>query len=205
MILWTIRHSKPYNPKDVCYGRLDFDVSETFPEESSSAIQAFLNTGAKPTRLFASPLLRCMRLAQKVSEATNLPIEKRDAILEINFGAWEGQKLTAVPRNEMHAWLHDLRGFRFPEGESFHDVDARVQEFLDTLDDNGEFLWVSHAGVIAALHHFACGLPDEAFVEGEFSYTMVSKFEFSRNAEGHFRGTVTKIHDGIKMPPLKFE
>ena len=112
MILWTIRHTKPYNPNDVCYGRLDFDVSPTFEEESDGAIKAFLATGAKPTRLFSSPLLRCLRLAEKASAATGLTIEKEDAIIELNFGSWEGQKLTAVPRSEMHAWMSDLRGYQ---------------------------------------------------------------------------------------------
>jgi alpha-ribazole phosphatase len=202
MILWTFRHTKPYNPNDVCYGQLDFDVSPTFPEESSSAIEDFLKSGAKPTRLYSSPLLRCLRLAEEVSKATGLAIEKVDALKEINFGTWEGQKLSAVPRAEMTGWMQDLRGFQFPQGESFYDVDKRVEAFLDTLPDNGEFLWVTHAGVIAALQHFACGVPDQDFVEGKFSYTMVSRFEFTRNAEGHYRGTFTKIHDGIQMPPL---
>ncbi|MCF0222410.1 MAG: histidine phosphatase family protein [Fibrobacter sp.] len=205
MILWTIRHSKPYNPNDVCYGRLDFDVSPTFPEESDGAIKALIEAGAKPTRLFTSPLLRCMRLAEKASEATGLPLEKRDEIIELNFGDWEGQKLTEVPREQMAAWVADLRGYRFPNGENFHDIDKRAQSLLDTLDDNGEFLWISHAGVIAALQHFACGLPDEVFVEGAFSYTMVTRFEFERDAEGHYRGTFIKIHDGIPMAPLKMK
>ena len=202
MILWTFRHTKPYNPNDVCYGQLDFDVSPTFPEESSSAIEDFLKSGAKPTRLYSSPLLRCLRLAEEVSKATGLAIEKVDPLKEINFGTWEGQKLTAVPRAEMTSWMQDLRGFQFPQGESFYDVDKRVEAFLDTLPDSGEFLWVTHAGVIAALQHFACGVPDQDFVEGKFSYTMVNRFEFARNAEGHYRGTFTKIHDGIQMPPL---
>ena len=135
MILWTFRHTKPYNPKDVCYGRLDFDVSPTFPEESRQAIEDYLKTGAKPTRLFSSPLLRCLRLAEAVSEATGLAIDKKDALMEINFGTWEGQKLTAVPRAEMAGWMQDLRGFKFPQGESFYDVDRRVEAFLDSLDE----------------------------------------------------------------------
>jgi alpha-ribazole phosphatase len=102
----------------------------------------------------------------------------------------------------MHAWMNDLRGFRFPGGENFYDVDRRVESFLDSLPDDGEFLFVTHAGVIAALQHFACGLPDEDFVEGKFSYTMVTRFDLQRNAEGHFRGTFEKIYDGIQMPPL---
>lgn len=205
MILWTIRHTKPYNPKDVCYGRLDFDVSPTFEEESDKAIKAFLATNAKPTRLFSSPLLRCTRLANKVSAQLQLPVEKEEAIIELNFGSWEGQKLTEVPRAEMHAWVSNLRGYRFPNGENFYDIDKRVGEFLDKLPDDGEFLCVTHAGVIAALQHSRCGLPDEVFAEGMFSYAMVTKFEFNRDSEGHFRGTYTKIHDGIPMPTLKME
>ena len=202
MILWTIRHTKPYNPNDVCYGRLDFDVSPTFESEAAGALDAFQKSWAKPTRLFSSPLLRAYRLAEKAAQATGLEIEKNDAIIEVNFGSWEGQKLSAVPREEMHAWMNDLRGYRFPGGENFYDVDRRVESFLDSLPDDGEFLFVTHAGVIAALQHFACGLPDQDFVEGKFSYTMVTRFNLQRNAEGHFRGTFEKIYDGIQMPPL---
>lgn len=203
MILWTIRHTKPYNPNDVCYGRLDFDVSPTFEEESEGALKALVAAQAKPTRLFSSPLLRCKRLAEKASEVVNLPIEFRDEIIEINFGSWEGRKMTEVPREEMLGWARDLRGYRFKDGENFYDIDKRVASLLDSLDDDSEFLWISHAGVIASLQHFACGLPDDQFVEGAFSYAMVTKFEFKRNADGHYRGTFTKIHDGIQMTPLK--
>lgn len=203
MILWTIRHTKPYNPNDVCYGRLDFDVSPTFEEESDGALKALVAANAKPTRLFSSPLLRCIRLAEKASAVVKLPIEKRDEIIEINFGSWEGKKLTEVPREEMAGWAANLRGYRFKDGENFYDIDRRVATLLDSLDDDGEFLWISHAGVIASLQHFACGLPDNQFVEGAFSYAMVTKFDFKRNAEGHFCGTFEKIHDGIQMAPLK--
>ena len=133
MILWTFRHTKPYNPKDVCYGQLDFDVSPSFQEESKLAIDAFLKTNAKPTKLYSSPLLRCLRLAEAVSKATGLAIEKKEALNEFNFGTWEGQKLTAVPKAEMAAWVQNLRGFRFPQGENFYDVDKRVSSFLDSL------------------------------------------------------------------------
>lgn len=202
MILWTIRHSKPFNPNDVCYGRMDFDVSPTFPEEASKSIAAFLKTGAKPSKLYSSPLLRCLRLAEKASEATGLSIEKENAIQEIHFGSWEGVKLSCVPAEEMEGWKKDLRGFRFPGGENFYDVDSRVSKFLDSFPEESEILWVTHAGVIASLQHFACGVPDNDFVEGKFSYTMVTRFDLTRNSEGHYRGTFEKIYDGLQMKPL---
>lgn len=202
MILWTIRHTKPYNPKDVCYGRLDFDVAESFPEESKGAIDAFVATGAKPSRLFSSPLIRCTKLADLAAAATGLPVEKEDAILEVNFGDWEGEKLTEVGRDQMVNWQKDLRGFKFPNGECFYDVDRRVQKFLDSLDDDGEYLWVTHAGVIASLMHFGCGVPNQQFVEGSFSYEMVTRFDWKRGEDGHFMGSFEKVYDGIQMKPL---
>jgi broad specificity phosphatase PhoE len=103
----------------------------------------------------------------------------------------------------MHAWISNLRGYRFPEGENFYDIDERAGKFLDSLPDEGEFLCITHAGVIAALQHSRCGLPDEVFAEGMYSYAMVTKFEFTRNEDGKFYGTFTKLHDGIPMPTLK--
>ena len=61
MILWTIRHTKPLNINQVCYGRTDFDVSPSFETEYPPALEA-LKT-AKINRLFSSPLLRCKSLA----------------------------------------------------------------------------------------------------------------------------------------------
>ena len=184
---------------------MDFDVSPTFEEESDKALKALTNKGAKPTRLFSSPLIRCVKFADKASQLLGLPVEKEPAIIELNFGSWEGQKLTAVPRSEMHAWTSDLRGYRFPNGENFYDIDKRAGSFIDTLPDDGEFLCITHAGVIASLQHSRCGLPDNIFVEGMFSYAMVTRFEFTRNSDGKYHGSFEKIHDGLQMPPLKME
>lgn len=201
MILWTLRHTKPFNPTGVCYGRLNFDVSPSFEEEAAPAISAILEN-AHPTRLFASPLLRCQRFAKKVSEAIQLPVETVDALQEVHFGSWENVKLTDVPKSEMSAWKNDLRGYRFPGGESFHDVEIRVQNFLKTLLGEKEVLCVTHAGVIGAIEHSVCGLSDEYFVEGEFPYAMLTRFEIEAATDGSLRGTFQKVYGGIPQMSL---
>lgn len=205
MILWTIRHTKPFNPKDICYGRLDLDVSPTFPSEYTPVIEALKNIGAKPEKIYSSPLQRSFKLAEKVGEFLSMPIEKANEIIEVNFGDWEGQKLTEVPREEMAAWKADLRGYKFKNGESFHEVDDRMDTLLhrnfEEFKDK-EVMWVSHAGIIASVMHRHCGVPDNDFIEGRFCYAIIMRFEFTEE-NGKLKCTkMEKVFDGLPMKPL---
>ena len=207
MILWTLRHTKPYNPKDVCYGRSDFDVAPSFTEEYPPAVQV-LRENCRAQRIYSSPLQRCRKLAEKVSEAIKLPVQYADALYELNFGTWENVRLDAVPKEEMRAWKADLRGYRFPEGESFHDMDVRVNQFLRQLLDEesssrseSEILFVTHAGVIASIEHSICGVPDSNFIEGAFPYAMITRFEIHLE-NGKPQGTFRTLYGGITQNSL---
>ena len=194
MILWTLRHTKPYNPNDVCYGQSDFDVSPSFEKEFPPAI-AVLREKCRAKSLYASPLKRCYKLAEKASEALGLPIKTEDALREIHYGSWENVKLSAAPKEEMAAWKNDLRGYRFPGGESFHDVDTRIGNFIRQIFD-------THAGVIGAIEHSVCGVPDSDFIEGEFPYAMVTRFEIHAKADGSLEGSFEKLYGGIEQASL---
>lgn len=204
MILWTIRHTKPLNINHVCYGRTDFDVSPSFEEEYPPALEA-LNS-AKINKLYSSPLLRCRRLAEKVSNHLNIPFEINESIIEVFFGDWENRRLIDLPREEMNAWKSNLRGYQFPgNGESFYDVDKRVSKAIVNSMDMGEIAWVTHAGVIASLQHTFCGVPDHEFVEGIFGYAMVTRFEFNADENGRIQGRFETLHEGIPQPPLAMD
>lgn len=202
MILWTIRHTKPHNPENVCYGRLDFDVSPSFPEEYPGVLKALEKNKVSPKLFFSSPLLRCAKLAEKVKEVVKINPCPVEDIAEVNFGDWEKQKLTDIPPAEMLAWKKNLRGYRFPNGESFHDVDKRVSKHLEyCLEQNKECLWVTHAGVIASLLHTYAGVPEEDFVEGKFAYATITRFEFKKE-DGVWKASYRHVYEGIPMPPL---
>lgn len=203
MILWTLRHTKPHNPTQVCYGRLDFDVAPSFPEEFPGALAALKIFGAKPVAFYSSPLLRCRRLAEKVSEALQLEPVYASEIQEVNFGSWEGVQLEKVPATEMASWRRDLRGYQFPGGESFYQVDKRVSSLLDRCFASGkETLWVTHAGVIASLMHTYSGVADGDFVEGRFPYALVTRFEFAKTG-GKLAAKFENVYGGISMQPLE--
>jgi alpha-ribazole phosphatase len=203
MILWTLRHTKPYNPTDVCYGQSDFDVSPTFDAEFPPALEV-LKKRCHAQSLYSSPLKRCKKLAEKASAALDLPLRTADPLREVHYGSWESVKLSAVPKEEMSAWKSDLRGYRFPGGESFRDVDVRIGKFIESLVDNGDedVLFVTHAGVIAAIEHSICGVPDSEFVEGEFPYAMVTRFDIQKGADGKLGGTFETLYGGIQQASL---
>ncbi len=202
MILWTLRHTKPYNPNDVCYGQSDFDVAASFESEFPPAIR-FLQENCHATKLYSSPLQRCYKLAEKASETLGLSIEKSDALKEMHFGDWENVKLSDVPKSQMAAWKADLRGYKFPNGESFHEVDKRIKEFIRSVyEEKAELLFVSHAGVIAAIEHSICGLPETDFVEASFPYAMVTRFEIQMDSNGHLSGSFETLYGGMQQPSL---
>ena len=203
MILWTIRHTKPHNPQNVCYGRLDFDVSPSFQDEFPPVLEALKQQKANPELFYTSPLLRCKRLAEKVSEVVGFSPTECANIAEVHFGDWENQLLTEIDRSQMNAWKNDLRGYRFPNGESFYDVDKRVSKHLEyCLEQNKECLWVTHAGVIASVLHTYAGVPDDDFVEGKFAYATMTRFDFQKK-NGMWQASFKHVYEGIPMPPLQ--
>ena len=84
MALHLIRHTRPRIAEGVCYGRLDLDVSDTFPVEAQQVQSKLENSYSN---VFVSPLRRCLKLA----EYLNLSFEVDHRIQEMNFGDWEGQ------------------------------------------------------------------------------------------------------------------
>jgi alpha-ribazole phosphatase len=179
MILWTLRHTTPDVPRGVCYGRSDFDVAPSFSQEYPPALSAL--DDCRASRVLSSPLLRCRRLAEKVAEHLHLPLEIAPALSEIHFGDWENKHFHEIPDADKAAWRANLRHYRFPGGESFHDVGLRVADYVALTHAPGdELLWVTHAGIISALMHAFGGVPDDDFVEGKLGYGTLVRFDFSQ-------------------------
>lgn len=107
------------------------------------------------SRIVASPLTRCRRLAELVAQARDLPLEIDPRISEMNFGRWEGRSWLSIPRHELDAWARDLLGARPHGGESPSLLAERVGEALRDVGPEPT-LWVTHSGVVRAV----CALAD---------------------------------------------
>ena len=76
-------------------------------------------------------------------------------LLELDFGAWEGQAWDSLDRTALDRWGRDPWSFAPPDGESGAAIVARVRAFHESaLHDRRDCAVVSHGGplkILAAL------------------------------------------------------
>jgi alpha-ribazole phosphatase len=148
--LYLIRHTQTNVPAGICYGQTDVDTAGTFTQELE-VVQTKLAHIAF-THCFSSPLHRCLHLAGEL--AGSLPVQTDDRLKELNFGLWEEQPWDKISETEVgKSWFKNFVHTPCPEGESFEQLQHRIQSFLNdlkTLPDDSEVLIVTHGGSIRA-------------------------------------------------------
>ena len=108
----------------------------------------------KVAAVYASPLERTRETAAPIAKARSLKVVAERGLLECDFGAWTGEKLAKL--NKLPEWSTVQRypsGFRFPDGESFIEMQTRMCSTIDRLVARhpGEtIVAVSHADTIKA-------------------------------------------------------
>jgi probable phosphomutase (TIGR03848 family) len=111
--------------------------------------------------VYASPLARARETAAPIAARLELPVRIDHGLSECDFGAWTGQRLDALRRKP--EWRRVQRfpsGFRFPGGESFPEMQARVVAAVERMVSRhpGEVVVaVSHADPIKAAVAHALG------------------------------------------------
>ncbi len=116
---------------------------------------------AKVAAVYASPLERTRETAAPIGRATGHRVQIDRGLLECDFGEWTGESLKKL--NKLPEWSTVQRypsGFRFPGGESFTEMQARMTTTLAKLADRhrGEtIVAVSHADPIKAAVAHALG------------------------------------------------
>lgn len=160
MRLHLIRHPKPLIDTGICYGRLNCPA-----EDAVSAATMLLAELPAGLPVWSSPLRRCSELAELLHRQ---PVFD-ERLVEMDFGAWEGQRWDDIPRAELDAWAADVAGYAPPGGESPRDLQRRALDFVASLDVP-EAVIVTHAGVIRTLLAHWQGLPPERWTELNFAY-----------------------------------
>ncbi|MEY2984722.1 MAG: hypothetical protein RLZZ568_1339 [Cyanobacteriota bacterium] len=151
--LYFLRHGETTSSQTGTYcGRLDIDLTEPGYQMAEQFAEAYQDLPW--TAIFASPLHRTMATATPLSKRIGLPIQRREGLKEIAYGAWEGKTPEAVNR-EFHddyvRWLADP-GWNAPSGgEKGIDIARRSSEVLEEIEhtfETGNILVVSHKSTI---------------------------------------------------------
>jgi probable phosphomutase (TIGR03848 family) len=117
--------------------------------------------------VYSSPLERARETALPIARARGLALRIERGLLELDVGGWTGSRLDRLSkRAEWQTVQRYPSGFRFPGGESFTEMQARVTSALGALvtRHQGEVLVaVSHADPIKAALAHALGMHLDLF------------------------------------------
>jgi probable phosphomutase (TIGR03848 family) len=120
-----------------------------------------------PVAVYASPLERTAETARPIARALGLRVRSDRGLLECDFGDWTGRKLRDLAKKpEWSTVQRNPSGFRFPGGESFLEMQARMTSALARLTvrhPGGTVVAVSHADPIKAVVAQAAGTPLDLF------------------------------------------
>jgi len=154
MEVYVVRHTRVAVDKGLCYGQLEVPLAATFDEEFTA-----LKSQLPPQidAVFSSSSQRCLQLAAQFSD--NVQIE--NALLEMNFGDWEGQRWNELDPDALNDWMNDFVHVNAPNGENLVSLSARVSAFLASLrqQNHAQCLIVTHAGAIRCIWAYLLEIP----------------------------------------------
>lgn len=111
--------------------------------------------------VYASPLERARQTAAPIGRALRVTVRRERGLLELDVGAWTGLTLARARRRpEWRIVQRRPSGFRFPGGESFVEMQARMVETVRRLVERhpgARIVAVSHADPIKAVVMHALG------------------------------------------------
>ena len=176
-----VRHGQTATTGKVLPGRAPgLHLSDTGRDQAEAAAERL--AGASIAAVYASPLERTRQTAGPIAKRLGLKVKIERDLLECDFGEWTGKDLKALMK--LPEWQTVQRyptGFRFPGGESFPEMQARIERAVDRMRDRhpGQtVVAVSHADPIKAVVAAAVGTHLDLFQRIVISPCSVTAIAF---------------------------
>jgi len=182
-----VRHGTTATTGTVLPGRAPgLHLAQTGLTQAENVALRIAELAKKPTALYTSPLERARETAAPIAKALHLRAVLERGLLECDFGAWTGKKLALLAKKpEWRNVQQAPSSFRFPDGESFAEMQLRIWSTLERLaaKHRGKtIVVVSHADPIKAAVTYAQGVPLDLFQRTVISTCSVSALAIGAGA-----------------------
>jgi probable phosphoglycerate mutase len=165
-VVLLVRHARTATTGKRLPGRAAGLVLSPAGRREAEAVASRL-AGVKLAAVYSSPLERARETAAAIARPRRLAVRIARDLVDLDVGRWAGLTLRAArKRPEWAAIQRHPSGFRFPNGESFTDMQARMVAALGRVVARhpGEtVVAVSHADPIKAVLAHALGIPLDLF------------------------------------------
>jgi probable phosphoglycerate mutase len=185
-LVLLVRHGTTPTTGKVLPGRArGLRLADSGKKQAERAAERIAELG-KIAALYSSPLERARETAAPISRALRAPVRIDRGLLECDFGAWTGQSLRRLMKKP--EWTTVQRSpsvFRFPDGESFVEMQTRMVGALDVIrrrHPGQTVVCVSHADPIKAVVAHAMGTPLDLFQRIVISTCSVSAILYTDTA-----------------------
>jgi alpha-ribazole phosphatase len=162
-ILWLLRHPEPEaSATGRCYGSLDLELSANGLLQAHATAKVLAREPLNA--IYSSPRRRCQQAARILAAGRTCSIETMDALREMDFGAFEGRgfdEIAALYPEIYRQWMEHPTEVRFPDGEDFSEMRARVLAAVEDIRSRhlGERVaLVTHGGVVRIILAEALGM-----------------------------------------------
>jgi probable phosphoglycerate mutase len=153
--------------------------------------------------IYTSPLERARETAAPIGKALQQRVKINKGLLECDFGDWTGEQLsTLMKKPEWSTVQRAPSSFRFPNGESFTEMQTRMVTTLDNIRQahpGGVVVCVSHADPIKAAVAHAMGTHLDLFQRIVIGTCSVSAVAYS----GHGPIVLTVNSTGGSLADLR--
>lgn len=177
-IIILVRHGHTPTTGKILPGRAKGLHLSELGKEQASKVATNLSMLDNVTAVYASPMERTLETAKPIASAFGLKVQRNRGLIEADFGKWTGRKLSDLRKlSDWEIVQKNPSLFRFPDGESFIEIQSRMVETITRISDKhrGEIvIAVSHADTIKAFLATMLGTPLDLFQRLHISPCSVS-------------------------------
>ena len=196
------RHGETkWNIEQVFRGRIDIELSETGIKQAELLAQHL--SDLEIDAIYSSPLKRALKTAEIVAGYHKLNVEIAPALIDLNFGEWQGlttQQVEAKYKSLYAQWLENPQLVNIPGGESLDDMSQRVAKVVSDIiaKYKGTVMLVSHRVVNKVLICALLGLDNSHFWDVKQDVCGITTFSYE---DGRF--ILTEHNNTSYLKPLQ--
>jgi broad specificity phosphatase PhoE len=113
-------------------GQTELPLTDTGQAQAATLAER-ISRGWRLTAIYTSPLQRCVATSEAIAKATGVPCKVLKSLIDLNYGAWQGQTLEEVRNHspsDLALWHSAPQLVRFPQGDSLQDLFARAADVI---------------------------------------------------------------------------
>ena len=158
-MLYVVRHGETeWNAIDKVLGRTDIPLNAKGIEQAQELARSLKDL--KVDVFLCSPLRRARQTADAISNEIGMQYKIDDRLIEQDFGRFEGvERFDEEYQNAKREYF-----VRYPGGESYFDMAARVFPLIKELEGTNALL-VTHGGICRIIRNYFEDMGNEEFVQ----------------------------------------